>query len=83
MVERISWSKFRDDGFLWLTNMILHLFGIALVYEFEKDGQLICVYPARVSFRGFSEKNNSEGYKKVSQYMTDNANKLLEEVEEK
>lgn len=50
--------------------------------EFDEDGSISNAYPARVRFRGFSEKNNTEGYQKISQYMKDNAEKLLEESEE-
>lgn len=52
MVERITWIEFRKNGFLWLVNMILHVFGLALVYEFDETGKLCEVYPARVKFRG-------------------------------
>lgn len=83
MVERITWGEFRKNGFLWLTNMILHVFGLALVYEFDETGKLCEVYPARVKFRGFSEKFNSSGYNQVTQYMVENASALLDETEER
>ena len=50
--------------------------------DVEEDGTISDAYPARVRFRGFSEKNNTEGYQKISRYMKDNADKLLEESEE-
>lgn len=62
--------------------MILHTFGWAITVEIEDDGTISDAYPSRVRFRGFSEKNNTEGYQKISQYMKDNADKLLEESEE-
>ena len=34
-----------------------------------EDGEVKDVYPARVKYRGFGEKNNIEGYIKVSEYM--------------
>lgn len=58
--------------------MILHTFGWTLVVEMD-NGEITNIYPARVKFRGFSEKNNTEGYIKVSQYMKDNVVDLLEE----
>ena len=58
--------------------MILHTFGWAIVVE-EESGRIIDVYPARVKYRGFTEKCNEEGYIRVSQYIKDNADVLLEE----
>lgn len=60
--------------------MILHTFGWAIVIEFGENNQIINVYPARVKFRGFGEKNNAKGYIMVSEYMKDNADSLLEEA---
>lgn len=80
MIVEKSWEEFRDSGMLWWINMILHTFGWAITVEME-DGKVINVYPARVKFRGFREKNNTEGYIKVSQYMKENVNDLLEEAE--
>lgn len=80
MVYEKSWNDFKDSGFLWWTNMILHTFGWAIVIEFGENNQIINVYPARVKFRGFGEKNNAKGYIMVSEYMKDNADSLLEEA---
>ncbi len=81
MINKKSWKQFRDSGFLWWINMILHTFGWAIVMDMNKDGEITDVYPARVKFRGFDEKNNIEGYVKVSRYMKDNVANLLEEAE--
>lgn len=80
MVNKKSWEEFKNSGFLWWINMILHTFGWSIVTKIE-DGKIIDVYPARVKFRGFDEKNNTEGYIKVSQYMKENVSELLEEAE--
>ena len=81
MVTKISWEEFRDSGILWWINMILHTFGLAIV--FEMDGKSIKdVYPARVKFRGFGEKINTEGYIRVSKYLLNNSEDLLKEAEE-
>lgn len=80
MVDKISWEEFKDSGMLWWINMILHTFGLAIVLDME-DGEVKDVYPARVKYRGFDEKTNTEGYIKVSKYMDENADKLLEESE--
>ena len=78
MVNKKSWEDFKKSGLLWFVNMILHTFGWAIVYDIE-DEKITNVYPARVKFRGFPEQSNTEGYIKVSQYMKDNIDELLEE----
>lgn len=80
MVEKKTWNEFRDSGFLWWINMILHTFGWAICVYID-DEKIVDVYPARVKYRGFSEKNNTDGYIKVSKYMKENADVLLEESE--
>ena len=81
MVTKISWKEFRDSGMLWWINMILHTFGLTIVLDME-DGEVKEAYPARVKFRGFREKNNIEGYIKVSEYINKNAGILLDESKE-
>ena len=81
MVTRKTWREFRESGFLWWINMILHTFGWAIVVHIDDNGEITDAYPARVKFRGFGEKNNTEGYIKVSQYMKENVSDLLEEAE--
>ena len=81
MVTKKTWKEFRESGFLWLINMILHTFGWAIVVDVDDNGEITDAYPARVKFRGFGEKNNTEGYIKVSQYMKENVSDLLEEAE--
>ena len=78
MVNKKSWEDFKKSGLLWFVNMLLHTFGWAIVYDIE-DEKITNVYPARVKFRGFPEQSNTEGYIKVSQYMKDNIDELLEE----
>ena len=81
MVTKISWKEFRDSGMLWWINMILHTFGLAIVYDME-EGQIKDVYPARVKYRGFDERNNSVGYLKVSKYIKENAEELVKEAKD-
>lgn len=80
MVEKKTWDEFRNDGLLWWINMILHTFGWAIVIEREYDETVTNVYPARVKYRGFGEKNTTDGYIKVSQYLKENADELLREA---
>jgi hypothetical protein len=81
MMERRTWKEFRDSKLLWFANTILHAFGWAIVTEIE-DGEIIDVYPARVGFRGFPEKINTQGYIGLSEYMKENCDDLLKEAKE-
>ncbi len=80
MTVEKSWDEFRNTGMLWWINMILHTFGWAITVEME-NGKVINAYPARVKYRGFGEKNNTNGYIKLSRYMKENADRLLDEAE--
>lgn len=82
MVTKKSWEELRNAGLLWWINQLLHTFGWAIVYDLKDDGTISEVYPARVKFRGFGEKQITEGYQKISQYMKDNINELLKEASE-
>jgi len=77
-IAKKTWKEFRDSGMLWWINMILHTFGWAIVVYENLDGY-VEAHPARVKFRGFDESNNTEGYKKVSNYLKDNIDELLKE----
>lgn len=81
MVEKKTWKEFRECGLLWWINMILHMFGWAIVYNIDGE-EVTEVYPARVKYRGFSEKDNTAGYINVSKYLEQNATILREESEE-
>lgn len=81
MIEEKSWKEFRESGLLWFINRTLHLFGWAIVLEFEDD-EIIRAYPARVKFRGFSEDIESDGYTKVSEYLENNIEEINKESKE-
>lgn len=81
MVERKTWEEFRDSKLLWFVNTILHTFGWAITIDID-DNKIVDVYPARVKFRGFSEKINTEGYIGLSEYMKENCEELLKEARE-
>jgi hypothetical protein len=78
MVEQKAWQEFREIGLLWYANTFLHMFGWSLVYDTATHD----VYPARVKFRGFGNKETTQGYIKVSEYMKNNADQLLIESKE-
>ena len=79
MVEEKTWEEFRSSKLLWFINQTLHLFGWAIVYEFE-DKKIKRVYPARVKFRGFDSTSNTNGYIGLSEYLKDNVDELLKEA---
>ena len=80
MLTKKTWDEFRSTGLLWFVNMILHTFGWAITVEVGKDGYVTSAYPSRVKFRGFGVYNNSNGYRKVANYMRNNANDIYEEA---
>ena len=82
MLDKKTLKEFRDSGLLWWINTLLHTFGWAIVYEINENKEAINMYPARVKFRGFDEKSNTEGYIKVSEYMHKNAEQLEKESRE-
>lgn len=81
MIKEKTWQEFKNAGMLWFINTILHAFGWAIVCK-ASNGKITEVFPARVRFRGFSERDNTEGYIKITKYMKDNADDLLQEVQE-
>lgn len=83
MIDRKGWEEFREKGLLWWINVQLHMFGYALCYDYDDEGNLVEVYPARVGFRGFDMESTSEGYEKVSGYLKDNITKLHEESQDR
>lgn len=80
MIEKITWESFRDNGFLWWVNRILHFFGIAIVFDFDKDGILKEVYPVKCRFRGFDNESETEGFRKVTNYVSDNIEEIIKDI---
>lgn len=86
MFEKKNWNEFRDSGLLWWINSQLHLFGyvIAIEGDYNKEQDTFDtirnVYPARVSYRGFSKNLNTLGYRKVSEYLQSTIEQLKEEA---
>lgn len=81
-VSEKGWEEFRQTGLLLIINQILHIFGWAIVIEMvDDDPKNIIAYPARVKFRGFGEASVEKAYRKVSQFMLDNAKELKEEAD--
>jgi len=81
MIDKKTWEEFRATGVLLIINQLLHVFGWAIVFNFDGD-KLVEVYPARVKFRGFDSETTTENYRKVGKYMKDNADELYNEIKE-
>lgn len=79
-VTKKTWEEFRNTGLLLIINQLLHVFGWALVFEIEEE-KVRTVYPARVTYRGFSEESVDQSYKKVSQYLKDNIEDINKEAQ--
>ena len=82
MIEERTWKEFRGSGLLWFINQILHLFGWAIVLEFD-NGELIKAYPARIKFRGFSEESQTKGYRDITKWIKEHVEELEDEAFEK
>jgi hypothetical protein len=76
-----TWEEFRNTGMLWFVNRLLHVMGWVIVTEFDPTNKkVVGVYPARTKFRGFTDEVEDEGFKRVAQYIADNAETLKEEA---
>ena len=80
MTTSKTWEEFRSTGLLMFTNMFLQIFGWALVFEYSDSDELLRVYPARVTYRGFNSDTVSNAFIKLSEYMKENSSILNEEV---
>jgi len=78
MTKKISGKEFRESGALWFVNSILHAFGMAITWDPKTDE----LKASLVKFRGFSEDVNEAGYCKLTEYMKNNSEKLLEDFED-
>ena len=77
-----NWEEFRETGLLTFINQFLHIFGWAIVLSYDdKTNELKEVYPARVSSRGFAYESQIRAYKKLTNYMSENAAQLKKEID--
>jgi hypothetical protein len=83
MITKKTWEEFRSTGLLLFVNQVLHVFGWAIVFNYnDETNELEEVYPARVKFRGFDDKSVSESYEKITDYLHKNINELKEEIKD-
>ena len=81
MIEEKNWDAFRATGLLWFVNQLLHAFGWAIVINIDEEtGVVQNAFPARVKFRGFDEKSQTDGYTKLTEYVHREADDLLHDV---
>lgn len=78
-IKEKTWKEFQESGMLWMANTILQVFGWSVVVKEDENSNIISAYPARVKYRGFTQKTNSKGYIKVSKFMEENVEELLKE----
>ena len=76
-LKEISVEEFQNSGMLWFVNSLLHNFGLCIAYDQDEER----LFPAITKFRGFDEKNNDLGYKRLATYMVDNAEEFLKDCE--
>ena len=81
MNRRIAWDEFRNNGFLWFVNRMLHIFGYALTVQVDEYGKVTDAYPSRCRFRGFNEKSETTGFEKIAKYMVENASDISKDLE--
>lgn len=79
-VQEKSWDEFCGYGLLRFVNTFLHIFGWAIVLN-KVNGVVTKVYPARVPFRGFAEKDMTKSYRQIARFMEENATEIRKEAE--
>lgn len=79
-IKEISWGQFKDSGLLWCVNRTLHLFGMAIVVICDENDKIERVYPARVKFRGFQEELETNGFKKLHNFLSSNIKEIEKET---
>ena len=81
MVKKDNWEEFRNSKLLWFVNRTLHVFGWAIILVIDDNGKCTEAYPARVKFRGFDEKSETEGFYGLTKYLEENIKSIKEDQE--
>lgn len=74
---KIDWNEFRETGLFRFVNAFLHIFGYVIVMEVGDDGTVTSVYPAKTIWRGFTQVDMSDAYKKVAELMHKDHEEIL------
>lgn len=78
-----AWHRFRETGLLWWLNRSLHLFGWAIVVAYDDTGEnVIAAYPERMTYRGFPEDTEEQGFQRLTHYLKREAPHLVRDLEE-
>lgn len=75
-IEKKTWKEFKDSKLLWWVNRSLHLFGWSIVLEVDNDRNITAAYPAKVTFRGFSQETESKNFIELSNYLKENIDEI-------
>ena len=79
--KETTWKEFQSTGLLLFINTFLHIFGWCIVIECDDEGA-DRAYPARTSWRGFSEDSMTRAYQKLTKKMQEDLPQLLEDTKE-
>lgn len=79
-LELRTWSEFKEQGFLWFVNSILHVFGWAIAVREDTNSEELIAQVYRAKFRGFPEEINTRGYALIAEYMKNNAEAIYDEA---
>ena len=79
--KEMSWTEFREAGFLWWINRDLHLFGVALYLEVDETGKVARVYPGSCGFRGFAEESEERGFRRLRTWLSKNMPDLVSRLD--
>lgn len=77
-IREISAEEFYNTGLLLVINSILHIFGLAIVYDPNSNR----IYPAVCKFRGFNEDSVNRSCSKIYNYLNDNLEELGDDLNE-
>ena len=79
-VQKKTWEEFRSSKLLWFVNRTLHLFGWAIIVELDQDGHANNAYPARVTYRGFDEDTEEDGFVGLTKHLAENIEELQKDL---
>ncbi len=82
-MERKSWEEFITSGLLWWANRMLGVFGWTIVPDFDADGRVTDVYPARTDMRLASEPVDLHGFDCLHRWLMRNIKELSDETSQK
>ena len=82
MIKKETWESFRESGLFWFINIILQIFGWSIVIEFNNKGKIKEAYPVRSKFRGFSEKISEQGIYRITKFLHEHIDELMDDVKD-